>query len=185
MRLPPLRRPADDRLVLGVCAGFARGFGANVLLVRLVFVAILVITGGLGVIAYGALALLMPAEPGPIQPWSARSVPMLVLAVALGAAMYAFGLQVVTPPHFNVGVSLEPVYPGNYSCSILGYTVDGPSVQATPTQDELEAAHYLSFCPGPQGGGEPWVIGADTGIHPSPAGYRQMASQVPAPAPGG
>jgi lysophospholipase L1-like esterase len=94
-------------------------------------------------------------------------------------------LKVIAPPHFNVGVSLEPVYPGTYSCSSFGFTVDGPSVQATPTQDELEAAHYLSFCGGPQGGGEPWVIGADTGIHPSPAGYKQMASQVPAPAPGG
>jgi hypothetical protein len=93
-------------------------------------------------------------------------------------------LKVVTPPHFNVGVSLEPVYPASYSCSSFGFGVDGPSVQATPTQDELEVGHYLSFCGGPQGGGEPWVISADTGIHPSPAGYQQMASQVPAPAPG-
>jgi lysophospholipase L1-like esterase len=90
-------------------------------------------------------------------------------------------LQVVTPPHFNVGVSLEPVYPASYSCSSFGFTVDGPSVQATPTQDELEAAHYLSFCEGPKPGGEPWVISGDTGIHPSAAGYAQMASQVPPP----
>ncbi len=90
-------------------------------------------------------------------------------------------LEVVTPPHFNVGVSLEPVYPSSYTCSYLEYGVDGPSVQATPTQDELEVSHPLSFCEGPQGGGEPWVISADTGIHPSPAGYRQMASQVPPP----
>ncbi|HEU4706984.1 MAG TPA: hypothetical protein VFS64_07355 [Solirubrobacterales bacterium] len=27
----------------------------------------------------------------------------------------------------------------------------------------------------------PWVIGGDTGIHPSAAGYTQMASQVPPP----
>jgi hypothetical protein len=94
-------------------------------------------------------------------------------------------LQVVAPPHFNVGVSLEGVYPSSYSCSYLEYGVDGPSVQSTPTQDELEIDHPLSFCEGPQGGGEPWVISADTGIHPSPAGYQQMASQVPAPAPGG
>jgi lysophospholipase L1-like esterase len=94
-------------------------------------------------------------------------------------------LKVVTPPHFNVGVSLEPVYPSTYTCSFLEYGVDGPSVQSTPTQAELEVGHYLSFCSGPQGGGEPWVISADTGIHPSPAGYAQMASQVPPPSPGG
>jgi lysophospholipase L1-like esterase len=92
-------------------------------------------------------------------------------------------LKVVTPPHFDVGVSLEPVYPSSYTCSYFEYGVDGPSVQSTPTQDELEVGHYLSFCGGPQGGGEPWVISADTGIHPSPAGYAQMASQVPPPSP--
>jgi len=93
-------------------------------------------------------------------------------------------LKVVTPPHFNVGVSLEPVYPSSSTCSYFEYGVDGPSVQSTPTQDELEVSHPLSFCEGPQGGGEPWVISADTGIHPSPAGYHQMASQVPPPSPG-
>jgi hypothetical protein len=50
-----------------------------------------------------------------------------------------------------------------------------------PTQDELEALHYASFCEGPAAGGPPWVISGDTGIHPSATGYAQMASQVPAP----
>jgi lysophospholipase L1-like esterase len=90
-------------------------------------------------------------------------------------------LKVVAPPHFNVGVSLEPVYPSTFTCSYFEYGVDGPSVQSTPTQDELDVTHHLSFCEGPAGGGEPWVISGDTGIHPSAAGYQQMASQVPAP----
>ena len=93
-------------------------------------------------------------------------------------------LQVVAPPHFNVGVSLEPVYPSSYSCSFFGFEVDGPSVQSTPTQDELEVGHFASFCEGPKSG-PPWVISGDTGIHPSAAGYAQMASQVPPPAPRG
>jgi lysophospholipase L1-like esterase len=90
-------------------------------------------------------------------------------------------LRVVTPPHFNVGIDVSPVYPSRYSCSRLGYEVDGPSVQSTPTQDELEVLHPLSFCEGPPSG-PPWVISGDTGIHPSAAGYAQMASQVPPPA---
>jgi hypothetical protein len=94
-------------------------------------------------------------------------------------------LQVVTPPHFNVGVSLEPVYKSAYTCSYFEYGVDGPSVQSTPTQDELELSHPLSFCEGPLGGGKPWVISGDTGIHPSATGYAQMAAQVPAPGSGG
>jgi lysophospholipase L1-like esterase len=89
-------------------------------------------------------------------------------------------LHVVTPPHFPVGVDISPLYPSNYSCSSLGYQVDGPSVQSTPAQDELLAAHPLSFCSGPVDG-PPWVISGDTGIHPSAAGYTQMASQVPPP----
>jgi len=89
-------------------------------------------------------------------------------------------LRVVAPPHFAVGVDISPLYPSRYSCSRLGYQVDGPSVQSTPTQDELLAAHPLSFCGGPIDG-PPWVISGDTGIHPSATGYAQMALQVPAP----
>ena len=90
-------------------------------------------------------------------------------------------LQVVSPPHFNVGVSVEPVFPSNYSCSRFGFKVDGPSVQSEPTQDELEVFDPFSFCAGPLPPGPPWVISGDTGIHPSAAGYAQMAAQVPAP----
>jgi hypothetical protein len=90
-------------------------------------------------------------------------------------------LEVVTPPHFNVGIDISPVYPSKYSCSALGYKVDGPSVQIAATQDELRYAHYLSFCEGPAEGGEPWVISGDTGIHPSITGYSQMAGRVPPP----
>ncbi len=90
-------------------------------------------------------------------------------------------LKVIAPPHFNVGVDISPVYPSNYSCSRFGFEVDGPSVQSTPTQDELAILHPLSFCEGPVPKGPPWVISGDTGIHPSAAGYAQMASRLPAP----
>lgn len=103
---------------------------------------------------------------------------------SVAAAVSPQRLQVVAPPHFPVGIDVSPVFPSRYSCSRLGYRVDGPSVQSTPTQDELEVLHPLSFCDGPAGGGPPWVISGDTGIHPSAAGYTQMASRVPAPAAG-
>jgi lysophospholipase L1-like esterase len=99
---------------------------------------------------------------------------------AVAAAVNPKRLQVVTPPHFDVGIDISPVFPSNFSCSRFDYEVDGPSVQSTPTQDELEALHPLSFCEGPESG-PPWVIGGDTGIHPSAAGYAQMASRVPPP----
>ncbi|HEX5928304.1 MAG TPA: SGNH/GDSL hydrolase family protein [Solirubrobacterales bacterium] len=89
-------------------------------------------------------------------------------------------LQPVAPPHFNVGIDISPVFPSKYSCSRFGFQVDGQSVQSEPAQDELEIDHPLSFCSGPDEG-PPWVISGDTGIHPSAAGYAQMAAQVPAP----
>jgi lysophospholipase L1-like esterase len=99
---------------------------------------------------------------------------------AAAAEVNGARLQVIAPPHFNVGIDISPVFPSEYTCSSLGYTVDGRSVQSAPSQAELLVAHPLSFCSGPARG-EPWVIGGDTGIHPSATGYAQMASQLPAP----
>ena len=121
-------------------------------------------------------------------PWSALAYSSTEIAVmgkllnleiaSTAAEVGSSRLVVVTPPHFNVGIDISPVYPSRFTCRL--YPVDGPSVQSNGTQDELES-HILSFCSGPAGGGEPWVINGDTGIHPSAAGYTQMASQVPAP----
>ncbi len=99
---------------------------------------------------------------------------------SVAAEVSTVRLHPIAPPHFNVGIDISPVYPSTYSCSYLGYLVDGRSVQSEPTQDELLVDHPLSFCSGPAEG-PPWVIEGDTGIHPSAAGYAQMASQVPAP----
>jgi lysophospholipase L1-like esterase len=99
---------------------------------------------------------------------------------AAAAEVNGARLQVIAPPHFNVGIDVSPVFPSEYTCSSLGYLVDGRSVQSEPSQDELLIDHPLSFCSGPARG-EPWVISGDTGIHPSAGGYAQMASQLPAP----
>lgn len=58
-------------------------------------------------------------------------------------------LRVVTPPHFNVGVDLEPVYPADYECGdLFADHVDGPSVQSTATRAELRVLHPDEFCSG-------------------------------------
>lgn len=121
-------------------------------------------------------------------PWSALAYSSTEIALmgkllnleiaSVAAEVGSSRLRVVAPPHFNVGVDVSPVYPSRYTCRV--YPVDGPSVQSSGTQDELES-HVLSFCSGPAGGGPPWVINGDTGIHPSATGYTQMASQLPAP----
>jgi signal transduction histidine kinase len=58
---PPLRRDRSNGVVAGVCAGMAKQVGVDPAVIRIVFVA-LVFAGGLGVVLYAVLALLVPAE---------------------------------------------------------------------------------------------------------------------------
>jgi hypothetical protein len=80
---------------------------------------------------------------------------------------------------------MTPLAPNVYSCTRLGFRVyvDGPSVQATVAQDELRLDHF-SFCSRPAGAGPPWVISADTGIHPSADGERPADAVASEPAGG-
>jgi phage shock protein PspC (stress-responsive transcriptional regulator) len=57
----PLSRPAQDRMLAGVAAGFARYLGVDVLLVRIALV-VLCFAGGIGVPLYLASWLLVPQE---------------------------------------------------------------------------------------------------------------------------
>jgi len=91
-------------------------------------------------------------------------------------------ITVVSPPHFNVGLSLGEAYPSNFKCEgrFFSSVVDGRSVQAEAAQTEMGDTHPFEFCA--QAKGEaPWVINGDSGIHPSAVGYKQMAAKVPAP----
>jgi phage shock protein PspC (stress-responsive transcriptional regulator) len=56
-----LRRPAEGRMLAGVCAGLAHYLGVDVTIVRIVF-AVLAVVGGAGVPIYVAGWLLIPQE---------------------------------------------------------------------------------------------------------------------------
>jgi phage shock protein PspC (stress-responsive transcriptional regulator) len=56
-----LVRPADDRMLAGVCSGFARYFGIDPTLVR-VGLALAVCIGGTGVLAYLICWIVIPEE---------------------------------------------------------------------------------------------------------------------------
>lgn len=64
---PPLRRVAEGRVVAGVCQGLALHLGIDPWLVRLAFV-LLALSGGAGVVAYGAFWALVPLQPETEQP---------------------------------------------------------------------------------------------------------------------
>jgi phage shock protein C len=60
-----LARDMANKKVSGVCAGFARYWDLDVTLVRILWLAIAVTTGGLGFLAYLAAAIVMPKDTNP------------------------------------------------------------------------------------------------------------------------
>jgi signal transduction histidine kinase len=87
-----LRRDRSNGVVAGVCAGIAKHTGVDVLLVRILFVA-LVFAGGFGIALYALLWALVPAEGAPGR---ALVVPRLQgqggIEVALGAGLLLLSL---------------------------------------------------------------------------------------------
>lgn len=60
----PLRRQADGRMIAGVASALSRHLGLNLGLVRLAFI-IASLFSGIGVVAYGALWVLIPRDGSP------------------------------------------------------------------------------------------------------------------------
>jgi phage shock protein C len=59
-----LVRPANDQKIAGVCAGFARYFGVDVTLVRILWIVLVLWPVPLvGIIAYIIAWIVMPVEP--------------------------------------------------------------------------------------------------------------------------
>jgi phage shock protein C len=57
-----LSRPMDQKKIAGVCAGFARYFAVDVTLMRILWIAMTIVTGGLGLLIYLAAWILMPKD---------------------------------------------------------------------------------------------------------------------------
>ena len=58
----PIKRKPSEAWIFGVCAGIASHFGWSTAIVRILFVAVLWASFGLGLLAYLALAFVMPTE---------------------------------------------------------------------------------------------------------------------------
>ena len=57
-----LRRSRSDRVLGGVCAGIARYLGVDPVAVRVGYAIVAFVSGGLAVLAYPVLWVLMPEE---------------------------------------------------------------------------------------------------------------------------
>jgi phage shock protein PspC (stress-responsive transcriptional regulator) len=58
-------RSAHDRMIAGVCGGLAAQFGVPTALVRLAFVLMTLFFGGVGLVVYLVLWVVMPVEDWP------------------------------------------------------------------------------------------------------------------------
>ncbi len=70
-----LTRNMHERRVAGVCSGLGRTFAIDPVIVRLVLVALVLITGPLAVVAYLLLWVLMPRDTTPATPPTAPPAP--------------------------------------------------------------------------------------------------------------
>ena len=59
----PWTRPRIDRKIAGVCAGLADQFGVSVTILRLAFLLGLLFSGGVFLLVYVVLWIVMPDEP--------------------------------------------------------------------------------------------------------------------------
>ena len=92
---PRLERRAQERLVAGVCAGLAEHLGLEVMIVRLAFAVL--VSAGVGVVAYVALWLLVPQrdepetrrEPGQLFAYGALVVGLSLFTWGAGALNWA------------------------------------------------------------------------------------------------
>ena len=88
-----LLRSRDDRMIAGVAGGLGAYFGVDPIIIRIGF-GVSVLFGGLGLVAYLALALFVPSEDGSDDPKAPvqSSKLMAVLAVGLVVLVLLTGI---------------------------------------------------------------------------------------------
>ena len=70
---PRLSRPMSDKKIAGVCAGFARYFGVDVTLVRVIALVLIFWPVPIGLVGYIIAWIVMPRDPLPL-PAASQSV---------------------------------------------------------------------------------------------------------------
>jgi phage shock protein PspC (stress-responsive transcriptional regulator) len=68
-----LYRSRDDRILAGVAGGLAENVDADPSIIRIVWVLLVFLTGGIALLVYIVMAIVVPERPEgmPIQPWTA------------------------------------------------------------------------------------------------------------------
>jgi phage shock protein PspC (stress-responsive transcriptional regulator) len=126
-----LLRATDDRMVGGVCAGFARYFAVDPAVVRIAAVA-LALLGGAGVLLYLAALLLVPAAPATgAEPAAPDRAPAAVIAAVVLVALAA---PLVLGPAFLLAGLLVPLAVLAVIGLVVWWLVAGEGVDASPRE---------------------------------------------------
>ncbi|MCL4287476.1 MAG: PspC domain-containing protein [Thermoleophilia bacterium] len=113
-------RSHDDRIIAGVCGGLGRYFDIDPVIIRIAF-AVSVLIGGLGILAYLAMALFAPVDDGtgvPAEGGRGREIAQIlgIFAIALvaiaGFAVLATGAALATGLGFGLPVAVVIVIIG-------------------------------------------------------------------------
>jgi len=83
----------EGEVIAGVCTGIAASLGWEVALVRLAFILLAMLTGGLGILVYWALVLLIPYAETPEEQAAARGRPFTAEEVISRARAQYEGLR--------------------------------------------------------------------------------------------
>ena len=105
-----LTRSRDDRVIAGVAAGLAVYFKVDPVIVRIAF-AVSIFFGGLGLIAYVALALFVPTAAGPDGEPEAAPVErsrLLAVGVGVGVVVIALSWGIFDGPLWGNGFFFSP-----------------------------------------------------------------------------
>ncbi len=91
-----LERSTTNKVVAGVCGGIAEYLQVDATLVRVFFVVGTILTGGLGLLGYIALVVLVPL-PGQPAPFVKSDVTTSTVETAVGSDPAATA-KIITPP---------------------------------------------------------------------------------------
>ena len=106
-----LTRSRDDRVLAGVAGGLGSYFGVDPVIVRIAF-AVSVFFGGLGAVAYIALALFVPTAAGADgeqRPAPVERSRWLAVGLGIGVAVIALSWGVFDGPFWGHGFWFSPV----------------------------------------------------------------------------
>lgn len=195
---PPLSRSRRDRVLGGVCAGIAEHLGVDVLMIRLVVLALVVFSGGTAVLAYLIAWILippateatassppsqqrppLPAEGGAREGWNAVGGQLKTLAADFRAAAPASPAEPAADPSQR---TRNPVVAVDSAMTALGQRLRDPQVQASARQTATGLSSAFSASVDQLGRrGEPPAPG--TAVSPAGSDEGQPSSPPPDPVP--